>query len=267
MREIVNEHQAKRLGKLGFCYVCGELFTDINPSTHDHVPPRKIFRLQDRSWPLILPAHKKCNAEYSMTDEQAKGLIALLHPESTKRPPINTKIVGIAKRDGKPSAILLRGLKLGIVIAKILKACHAALYGDFLPSETPNKILMPLPEFDLKTHDIVESTFLPQHEILSKLLKDNRKLKNVDRIHANNGKFRFEVVWATSDDGRVNFAAFGIDLYSWHKLGGAVLGRPQGCFGTYRIKGDTIPEGASIYAKIELPYTYGEPLNPFEEFT
>jgi len=265
MHEIVTQHQAKKVAKLGFCYICEKPFTDMHPSTDDHVPAKKIFRLCDRSWPLILPAHKECNSEYSMTDEQAKGLIALLQPESTKKPPLKTKIIGIAKRGEKPSAILLQGLNLGTVIARVLRGCHAALYGDFLPEETPNRTLMPLPEFDPETHDVAESTFLPQHEILCKLLKDNRKIGNVDRIHAYNGEFRFEVVWATFDDNRRNFAAFGIDIYNWHRLGDRVLGRPQGCVGTYRIEGDVIPEGASTATRMELPFKYDELLNPFEE--
>ena len=151
------------------------------------------------------------------------------------------------------------------MISRVLRGCHAALYDDFLPEKTPNLILMPLPEFDPQAGDISQSTFFPQHEMLCKLLKDNRKIENVDRIHVYNGKFRFEVVWATTDDGCTNFAAFGIDIYNWHQLGDRVLGRPQGCVGTYRIDGNAIPDGASIVTRMELPFHYGEPLNPFEE--
>lgn len=265
MREIVTEHQARKASNLGFCYICGKPFTDIHPSTRDHVPPRKIFKSEDRSWPLILPAHEECNSEYSVTDEQAKGLLALLHPESKKKPPIKTKIIGIASRGGRPTAVLLRGLALPLIISKVLRACHAALYDDFLPEKTTNMILTPLPEFDPQTGDIAESTFLPQHKILCKLLKDNRKIENVDRIHSYNGKFRFESVWGTADDNCTNFAAFGIDIYNWHQLGDRVLGRPQGCVGTYRINGDLVPDGASTATKMELAFKYDEPFNPFEE--
>ena len=265
MREIVTASQARNVTKLRFCYVCGKLFTKTYPKTRDHVPPKKIFRKEDRSWPLILPAHEECNSEYSMTDEQAKDLLLLLQPESTKQPPVRTKPVGIAKREGKPTAVLLQGLFLGTIISKILRACHAALYDDYLPETTKNMILTPLPEFDPKTGDIQKNTFLPQHEILCNLLKDNRKIENIDRIHANNGKFRFEVLWDTFDNNRGNFAAFGIDIYNWHRLGDQVLGRPQGCVGTYRIKGNKIPDGASIGKNIEFPAKYKEPLNPFEE--
>jgi len=200
-----------------------------------------------------------------MTDEQAKELFALLHPESPKKPPISTKPIGIAKRGGKPVAVLLQGLLLGTIISKVLRACHAAHYDDFLPEKTLNRILTPLLEFDPQTGNIAESTFLPQHKILCKLLKDNCKIQNVDRIHAYNGKFRFEAVWATADDNRTSFAAFGIDIYNWHQLGDAVLGRPQGCLGTYRIDGDAIPDGASTAKEMELPFKYSEPLNPFEK--
>ena len=69
----------------------------------------------------------------------------------------------------------------------------------------------------------------------------------------------------TADDGVTNVAAFGIDIYNWYNLGDKVLGRSQGCVGSYRIKGDIVPDGASVATQLELPFGYLEPLNPFEE--
>jgi len=265
MREIVTQHQLREVMQLGFCYVCGRAFTDEEPRTRDHVPPKRVFKLDDRSPPLILLAHEKCNAAYSKVDEQAKELFALLHQGPASEPLIRTKIVGIASRNGEPSGVLLQGLKLRPMITKILRACHAALYGAFLPEQTSNMILPPLPEFDPKTHDVARNTLLPQHQIFCKMLKDNRRIGNVDRLHAYNGKFRFEVVWGAFDGHRGHFAAFGVDIYGWHRLGGNVLGRPQGCLGMYRTHGDIIPEGASVLPGIELGFAWKEPLNPFEE--
>jgi hypothetical protein len=74
------------------------------------------------------------------------------------------------------------------------------------------------------------------------------------------------VVWSTADDNATNFAAFAINMYDWHCLANDVLGRPQGCVGTYHFGKDAIPINASVASKtIELPFTYSEPLNPFEE--
>jgi len=234
------------------------------PQTRDHVPPKKIFKSSDRSWPLILPAHEKCNSELSMSDEQAKELVAALHSGPVSTPPTRTRPVGVVKRLGEPTGGLLQGLPLGQIIARILRGCHAALYRDYLPLDTENMILTPLPKFDSKTGEIAEETFLPQHELFCNQLKNNRKIQNVDRIHAYNGNFRFEAVWLTAD-GVTNVAAFGIDIYNWHKLGDEVLGRSQGCVGSYRIKGNIVPKGASVATQLELPFRYHEPLNPFEE--
>jgi hypothetical protein len=265
MRDIVTEHQLREVMQLTFCYLCGEAFTDEDPRTRDHVPPKSVFRPDDRSPPLILPTHEECNATYSKVDEQAKELFALLHQGPASRPLVRTEIVGIVSRDGEPSGVLLRGLKLKPMITKVLRACHAALYGAFLPEQTPNMILPPLAEFDPETHDVARSTLLPQHQIFCKMLKDNRRIGNVDRLHAYNGKFRFEVVWGAFDDHRGHFAAFAVDIYAWHRLGGNVLGRPQGCIGMYRTHDDIIPEGASVAPGIELGFAWKEPLNPFEE--
>ncbi len=266
MVEIITAQQARKVSLLDFCYVCGNPFTESNPSTRDHVPPKKIFIAEDRGWPLILPAHNECNSEYSFSDEQAKGLIALLHPKDTVVPPLKTEQVGIVKRDGKPTGVLLKGLSLRRIAAKILRACHAALYHEFLRNEDTNRaVLLPLPIFDPETGNIDENELLPQHQILCKLLKDNRKISNVDHIQAYNGKFRFEVVWSTADDNESHFGVFAIDIYNWHNLGGKVLGRPQGCFGMYRLNKSPIPKNACVATSVELPFTYLEPLNPFEE--
>ncbi len=266
MIEIVTDQQAKEVSRLDFCYMCGYSFTKTNPSTRDHVPPKKIFLTEDRNWPLILPAHEECNSEYSFSDEQAKGLLNLLHPTNTGNLPNKTKLIGIVKRGGKPAGALLEGLSLGLIVSKILRACHAALYREYLPAETNNMILLPLPIFDPETGQVAKETCLPQHKILCKLLKDNRRINNIDRIQAYNGKFRFETVWTTADDNETNFAVFGIDIYGWHQLANEVLGRTQGCFGFYQINKDPFPNNASVATRsTEFPFNYSEPLNPFEE--
>jgi hypothetical protein len=266
MLEIVTDQQAREVLRLDFCYICGHSFTKSDPSTRDHIPPKKIFLKKDRNWPLILPAHKECNSEYSFSDEQAKGLLTLLHPTNTGKLPLRTKLIGIIKRGDKPAGVMLQGLSLGTIVSKILRACHAALYREYLPSKINNQILLPLPIFDPKTGQVAKETRLSQHEMFCKLFKDNRKIDNIDRIHAYNGKFRFEAVWTTADDNETNFAVFGIDICGWHLLANEVLGRPQGCIGIYRISKDSAPINSSIAVKsIEFPFTYSEPLNPFEE--
>jgi len=150
------------------------------------------------------------------------------------------------------------------MITKVFRACHTALYHVFMPLKTDNMILTPLLELDPETRRPIPHTLLPQHQMACKILKDNRRIENIDRVHANNRKFRFEVVWGTCDDGRRHFAAFGIDIYNWHLLGNQALGHPQGCVGMH-FSNDPIPTNASVIPTIELGFTWSEPLNPFEE--
>lgn len=265
MIEIATSRQAKKVAGLDFCYVCGKPFTESYPSTRDHVPPKSAFMPEDRDWPLILPAHEECNTEYSFRDEQAKGLIALLHKPEKAIPPLKTELAGVVERDGQLTGVLLEGLRLRSIVAKILRACHAALYGEFLKEEDTSKaILLPLPAFDPETGNAHEYEFLSQHEVFCKMLKDNRRVGNVDTIEAFNGKFRFQVVWAVSDDGHYHFGVFAIDLYEWHNLASHVLGQPQGCCGVYRLGRSPAPGNASVATSIELPFKYNEPRNPFE---
>ena len=127
-------------------------------------------------------------------------------------------------------------------------------------------ILLPLPIFNPETDPVAEETRILQRKMLCKLLKDNRRLSNIDRIRAYNGKFRFEVVWRKADDDVTKFAAFGIDIYDWHHLAEEFLGYPQGCVGIYHISKNDVPDNASVASKsIQLPFKYSEPLNPFEE--
>jgi len=266
MIEITTQQQARPVSQLDFCYACGEPFTESNPATRDHVPPRNIFLSKDRNWPLILPAHEKCNSEFSFSDEQAKGLLTLLRPSGNPTPPLKTEQVGIVEREGKPAGVLLKGLSLRRIVAKILRACHAALYREYLRNEDTNRaILLPCPIFDPDTGNVDKNELLPQHEMLCKVIKDNRSTSNVDKIHAYNGQFRFEAVWGTLDnDSESHFGVFAIDIYEWHNLANDVLGRPQGCCGMYRLSKSPIPEDACVATSIELPNSYTEPLNPFE---
>ena len=96
------------------------------------------------------------------------------------------------------------------------------------------------------------------------MLKCQRRIGRIDRIHAYNGKFKFESIWATSDDGKTHFVIACIDIYGWHKLGDQVLGRPQGCIVSYHPPSNAIPKDASAVTKLEMPYVYTEPLNPWE---
>lgn len=263
MREIITEHQAKAVAKQSACYLCGKSFMPDDRINREHVVPKGIFLREDRTFPLILPAHEGCNSEFSIADEQAKQLLAALHGD-IKRLPIRTEAVGVIQRNGAPSGILLDGFPLHRMVHRIMKGCHTALYGELLPRETPNMVLTPLPSFDRESGEAHRHNFLQQHSRFCRMLKTQRRIGRLDRIHAYHGKFKFESAWTISDDGKTRFVIACIDIYGWHTLGDQVLGRPQGCIVSYHPPSNAIPKDASVVTSLEMPYVYIEPLNPWE---
>jgi len=264
MRKIETEHEAKGAYKQDTCYLCGERLDDGQATDRDHVPPKSIFLPEDRKVPLILPAHKKCNQDFSIPDEQTKHLVAAIHGK-VERLPVRSRAAGTIVRDGSPTGLLLQGYPLHSVVHRIMRGCHMALYGQTLPMDTPHKILTPLPAFDVETGRPLDDNFLVQHERFCRLLKLQRKIGQVDFIHAYGGKFRFECVCAVSDDGSCNFVICAIDIYGWHKLGDQVLGRPQGCIACYQLPKNEVPAGASTLTSITIHHGFREPLNPWEK--
>ena len=266
MIEIVTRQQARAVMDLDFCYVCGKPFTEDDPRTRDHVPPRSVFRSDDRNWPLILPAHERCNSGYSFFDKQAQGLVAILWASEEGIPPLGTEVRGIEDEHGEPWGAAMSGLQLHRIVAKILRACYAALYGEFLREDQTNRaVILPLPVLDPETANLASSESHEMHDTICKLLKDNRQIGNINKIEAYNGKFRFHTVWGTADDGLNHVGIFAIDLYEWHGLADELVGTPQGCFGTYRLSKTPPPVGAATATEIELPFHYSQPRNPFEE--
>lgn len=261
MQSTTTQKQAQKVAKqLDFCYLCGKAFTDKYPGTKDHVPPKKVFLPADRDWPLILRAHKKCNEKYSISDEQLKDLIALIHSDGQELP-LKTSVDIITYKDGKPNNVGFSGMPMKGITDRILRGCYSALYGEFLPVQTPNYTLMPLVECDRETGDVRPSNFYPQHQHFCELLKFNRRIENLDQVIAYNEKFRFEIIWIYEDDQVTPVGIFCIDLYDWYRLSKWVLPRRQGCVGSFWAE---IPKGASRVQTPYLHYKYKEPLNPFE---
>ncbi len=188
-----------------------------------------------------------------------------MHASGDGVPPVGTEVTGIEDEQGELCGAAMSGLQLRRIVAES-RLCYAALYGEFLREEQTNKaITVPLPILDSETTELDPSEHHPMHEVVCKILKDNRQIGNIDRTEAYNGKFRFHTVWATTDDGGNHFGIFAIDLYGWHRLADEMVGTPQGCFGTYRLGNSLPPENASVATGIELPYRYSQPRNPFEE--
>lgn len=253
----------RRFDAIPFCYLCGNLFDNKASKTRDHVPPKGIFKKCDREDPLLLPAHRECNLAWSQADDQIAALFSLLHGIAPRKVP-GAKAHGIVSTGNNSNGILISNLALAPLVSRIVRACHSMLYETFLPIDCSQKFLLPVPEFDIQTHQLHSDMNLVQHGKFARKLKDTRRMKGVDSLVAYNGRFRFEACWATDDTGKCDFCICGIKIYNWEELGDTVLGRIQGCIGSYRMPSDSSPANASRALAGESPFTYSEPLNPFE---
>src|ERR1051326_4894831 len=87
MATITNQKQAREVQKLDFCFLCGKLFDNSSQDlgkTLDHLPQQAIFAASDKNFPLKVPAHRKCNNDWSKSDEIVAELIAFIHGENKK---------------------------------------------------------------------------------------------------------------------------------------------------------------------------------------
>ena len=79
MIELGSQKDLRAAQRLPFCCICGRAFTAGEKRTRQHVPPKAIFATADRTPPLILPAHAKCNTDQSSLDTVIGQLVAVLH--------------------------------------------------------------------------------------------------------------------------------------------------------------------------------------------
>ena len=248
--------------QLEFCYLCGKSFTAENPKTRDHVPPKAIFKSEDRNYPILLPAHSACNQGYALADEQIAQLVALLH--GAERTPARVNVLGTFPAPSGEMGVAVNNLAIGPMLTKIIRGCHAILYNNYMSAATGNMVLSPVPTLDEQTMLPAAENKLIQHEVFCKRLKETRNMATVDRVLGFNGKFEFNCCWARSDNGSHILNIFGMRIYNWERLGDRVMGRPQGCLGFYVAPNGEIPKGASLAYSGDSLYRYREGLNPFE---
>ena len=136
MIEIKTAKNLQSVRKLPFCYLCGEKLQQNDKVTRDHVIPKAVFLPQDRTRPLILPTHEKCNQEQSATDEIVGQLISALNQKYPDRNNIRLKVSIQNEPNLRYPVMVLEGVNLQGVIARWVKGFHAALYQQYLSRET-----------------------------------------------------------------------------------------------------------------------------------
>jgi hypothetical protein len=130
--ELRSQKDLRAAQSIGFCCICGKQFAQGEKRTRQHAPPKAIFAAADRTPPLILPAHEKCNGDQSPLDKVIGQLVAVLHGEYPA--PEDLKLdVGVFPVKGGEATAGVKGLPLTKIIFRWARSFHAALYHEYLP--------------------------------------------------------------------------------------------------------------------------------------
>jgi hypothetical protein len=261
---VIDTHKAaQELRSLPFCYLCCQQFEANERPTPDHVPPKSLFAKTDRDFPLVLPAHAACNTARSPQDQMMCQLIGPLRGRPADPQHQKIKVVGGSFPDGAPG-VAVADMNLRSIIARWLRAFHAALYREALPADAHFSIYPPLPE-TRGTPEALQIVPIPdafRHFVVE--LKRNRAADKLDRISCRKGHCRYECVWTQADDQRA-ICVFGLDIYRWSRLGDGLHFEPRGCVGAYWPDDRHVPDTAARATILEVLFTNQERLDPFGE--
>ncbi|MCH8968967.1 MAG: hypothetical protein IIA66_07610 [Planctomycetes bacterium] len=269
MPSLIKQQDFRKVQNLPFCYLCGGEFKAGSNINRDHVPASALFLKEDRDVPLILSTHVACNAKEHASDQLLGQLIDQIHGR-----PINP---GYRKLDATVVEVngqvvtITKDLNIHQFIRRCVRAFHAALYHEWLPSDTANAFHPPLrgAQLDGDTGSptdefnrlLMTDQSLNQHALFSRVLKQNRVAKNTDQVLSQNGKCSYDCVWSQLDDGQP-ICIFGLKIYDWQRFG-ELAGYPnRGCVGFYGPKAGR-PATATVSTELEFPFPNEEILDPF----
>lgn len=259
--QIASLKQLSSIGKTSFCYVCGKGFDRDTETDRDHVPPKSIFAAIDRLDPLILPTHPCCNNKHASLDEKIGQLVAVLHKKYPSRHRLRLDVRPMVRKSGHVLGTL-HGIDLKPIIGRWVRAFHAALYQQFLPSDTANFIHPPFPSAERKEGKLIWDRILPQQVLFVELIKKNRIAGKLDTISCCNRKCIYECTWEQDDNGRW-MCIFALNLYDWSRLADQSF-QKRGCVGFYMPATDRPPNASIGVARLlEIPLPSGDPLDPF----
>jgi len=230
-------------------------------TNRDHVPPSGLFARTDRTPPLILRTHRRCNEGRSPEDQAIGQLVSVLHGRKVNRSHNKLRImVGLAPNGSLE--VVATAIDVKEAIRRWVRGFHAALYHECLPQDSLFATYPPLPEGTRVGNNV---RFNPVPEIVPKFveeLKRNRGLRNVDRVICRNDRCHYECVWSQADDGTW-ICIYGFDLYNWSDLGDR--SQPsRGCVGSYRRPSGGVPSNASTGTRLVFNIDNASPLHPFD---
>lgn len=230
----------KSLKQFDFCYICGEFLRHKKNNSSsgnapddrndDHVPPKSVFLPQNRNLALTLPAHRKCNESYSITDEQLAELFRVSRLGSGHGK-CKTISFEIKPEIGSGSSVTI---DINPIVARWARACHAAIYRRPLAHITGFRAVTPMYEVVESSDGTGVSPNLDQDRLFSGLLRANFLSDNFDSIEAWGGSFRYRCVWTKLDPPVcTDVCVFGVQLLDWNRFDSVRPWSPRGCFGFY----------------------------------
>lgn len=264
MADIVNQKQAREARKLPFCYICGNPLKTGEVRDKDHVPPKNMFLIHDRNFPIILMVHGQCNDAWQTRDEKVGFLIDILHGVNITKHSNKYKVMIAQTQNGRQYP-LLGDIPLKPMIGRIMRAFHAALYHEFMPRSTKNTILTPIPEVEIANGGVKVKRVHDQFRIFADLLRSNIMARTTDKIISNNGKLRYECAWPQLDNGQ-RFCIFALDIYNWRSLGDKISDEDYACIGAYFLNGH-MPKRATPATSIKVDFHSDRALDPFDTFS
>lgn len=261
MPRLTTHRDLQRVRDPGFCYLCGREWGPMDRRrgmrTRDHVPPAALFSQGDRQPPLILLTHPDCNSGLSPYDQQIAQFVSLLWRDSPTPEDVSALDFALHQVEGRRPLASVEWLNIGMIVARWVRAFHAALYGDFLP-QVEGRIHEPLPGGNTPGED---TTLRPDRLPLTSILKANWQARNVDCIIVFNGQCRYFCFWSNEQGTAV--CKFALDVYAWHQLGD--LDFPsRSCVGWYKCPRG-IPMNATHQARLAFRVRNSRPLDAFEE--
>jgi hypothetical protein len=262
MPELTTQSQLAAVQNLDFCYHCGKSLRGYGPIDRDHVPPKSIFAVIDRTPSLILPTHKSCNQGESSIDEHIGQLLSSMHGKMPSPGRLRLHLSGHENPESGERVAVLSGLDLKAAIWRCIRGFHAALYREFLPESTEKAILPPFPSAQKIDGALTWDAMLPQFPKFVEHIKKNRETATIDRIVAFNGKCCYECTWDKTDDGRHWLCLFGLRIYDWIEMADETPAPSRGCVGSYMHK-PGLPEHATISTQLEFKVQNADPYNPF----
>jgi len=231
--------------------------TPDSEQDRDHVPPEKVFAEMDRRQPLILQTHKQCHQDASVWDQVVTEFISLLYDGERIRQRLGKYVEVFSEKDERVGMV---GVHWQKILGRYLQAFHAALYREFLPNETSNRILMPFPAMFPEGGTLKPAAVEPVFLDIADVLKKCRNAGTYDEVSCYNRRCEYFCVWRPLDNG-MPACFFALRLYTWEDLGDSQHAPKRSCMGVYWT--GRYPPNATREPVIEVPRSHFQPLNPF----